>query len=64
MENTLKYLAGSVVSAAVAPAISTGSMTAQANHPIRIAENDWTGQLVTINVAKQVLEEAGFDVEN
>jgi glycine betaine/proline transport system substrate-binding protein len=37
---------------------------AQAGGTVRIAENDWTGQLVTINVAKAVMEQhMGQDVE-
>ena len=37
---------------------------AQAAEPVRIAENDWTGQLIDINLAKVILEEhMGIDVE-
>ena len=37
---------------------------AQAAEPVRIAENDWTGNLVDINMAKIILEEhMGIEVE-
>ena len=37
---------------------------AQAADPVRIAENDWTGQLIDINLAKVILEDhMGIDVE-
>ena len=37
---------------------------AQAAEPVRIAENDWTGQLVDINLAKIIMEEhMGLEVE-
>ncbi|MEE8305997.1 MAG: glycine betaine ABC transporter substrate-binding protein, partial [Gammaproteobacteria bacterium] len=50
---------------ALALGIGTTSMAnAQSKGPIRIAENDWTGQLVDINLAKIILEEhMGFDVD-
>ncbi len=48
-------------------ALAIGTMSvanAQAKRTIRIAENDWTGQLVDINLAKIILEEhMGYDVE-
>jgi len=41
---------------ALALGIGTTSMAnAQSKGPIRIAENDWTGQLVDINLAKIIL---------
>ncbi len=50
---------------ALALGIGTTSMAnAQSKGPIRIAENDWTGQLVDINLAKIILEEhMGYDVD-
>ena len=37
---------------------------AQAAEPVRIAENDWTGQLVDINLAKVIMEDhMGLEVE-
>ena len=37
---------------------------AQAAEPVRIAENDWTGQLVDINLAKIIMEDhMGLEVE-
>jgi glycine betaine/proline transport system substrate-binding protein len=40
------------------------SVAARADGPIRIAENDWTGQLVDINLAKIILvEHMGEEVE-
>jgi glycine betaine/proline transport system substrate-binding protein len=58
-------LAGVAMILALGQVIGTTSMVnAQSKGPIRIAENDWTGQLVDINLAKIILEEhMGFDVD-
>jgi len=50
---------------ALALGIGTTSIAnAQSKGTIRIAENDWTGQLVDSNLAKIILEEhMGYDVE-
>ena len=56
-----RWLVGATAAAALALAAATA---AQADGPIRIAENDWTGQLVDINLAKIILEEEmGEEVE-
>ena len=45
-------------------AMVTMPATAASKGTIRIAENDWTGQLVDINLAKIILSEhMGYDVE-
>ncbi len=53
----------SVLVAALAVLSGHAAVDAEANDPIRIAENDWTGNLVTINLAKNVLEHEGYEVE-
>ena len=62
-QETRTFVGRSVLVAVLAILTGHVGIGAQANEPIRIAENDWTGNLVTINLAKKVLEHEGYEVE-
>ncbi|NHX27097.1 hypothetical protein HA397_24275, partial [Escherichia coli] len=60
----VKIYAGVMATACAVLAMNAGSALAEGKGTIRIAENDWTGQLVDINLAKIILSEhMGYDVE-
>ncbi len=58
-----KTLTWTGLAAVLAMLTSVVDVAADSGNTINIAENDWTGQLVTINVAKRVLEHEGYEVE-
>ena len=66
MVSVIRHLRSASLGAAalVILATSASDTLAASKGTVRIAENDWTGQLVDINLAKIILSEhMGYDVE-
>ncbi len=56
-------LATTILSSTLAFAWAGGAAAQDSADPIRLAQNDWTGQLITTQIMGEVLQKAGLNVE-
>ena len=60
--NSFGLLAAALAIGLATPA-AVGAQTPESTDPIRIAVNEWTGQVLSANIAGAVLKKMGYNVE-
>ena len=63
LEQMKSVLAAGAVAMALAVSGPAAGEVPESKDPIKLTLHDWTGQYVTVNIMKRVLEEMGYNVE-
>jgi glycine betaine/proline transport system substrate-binding protein len=63
LEQMKSVVAAGAVAVAIAVSGPAAGEVPESKDPIKLTLHDWTGQYVTVNIMKRVLEELGYNVE-